>query len=283
MDFKVQEAVRSRRSVRSFDGVALSEAVRRQINDYVNRIMTPFGVPLRFQMLDHAGAERGEKLDTRGIVTGTELYLALMVPKRAPMNLEAAGYAFEQLVLYAASLGIGTTIIAGTMDRAGFERAVCLGADELMPVMTPLGRAGKPTLRERAMRRAIKADQRRGWSELFFDGDFSTPLSEDAAVPYWEALECVRLAPSAVNAQPWLLLREGRVFHFFERHGRGFGKDPAADIQRVDMGIACCHFDLAAQEAGLSGRWEHCPPSLPLPDNTDYCISWIPEESKIRL
>ena len=278
MDFKVQEAVRSRRSVRSFDGVALGEADRQAINSYVNNIMTPFSVPLRFQMLDHAGAERSEKLDTKGIVTGTELYLAIMVPKAAPMNLEAAGYAFEQLVLYAASRGIGTTIIAGTMDRAGFERAVHLTADEVMPVMTPLGRAGKPTLRERAMRRAIKADQRRDWRELFFNGNFSTPLSERAAGIYREALACVRLAPSAVNAQPWLVLREGKAFHFFERHGRGFGKDPAADIQRVDMGIACCHFDLAAQEAGLHGRWEYCPPALSLPENTDYCISYLAEE-----
>ena len=268
MDFKVQQAV----------GAALSEEERRAINDYVNNIMTPFAVPLRFQMLDHAGAERNEKLDTKGIVTGTELYLAIMVPKNAPMNLEAAGYAFEQLVLYAASRGVGTTIIAGTMDRAGFEQAVHLAADEVMPVMTPLGRAGKPSLRERAMRRAIKADSRRDWSELFFDGDFSTPLSEEAAGPYRDALECVRLAPSAVNAQPWLVLREGKAFHFFERHGRGFGKDPAADIQRVDMGIACCHFDLAAQEAGLHGRWEHCPPSLSLPESTDYCISYLAEE-----
>ena len=58
----------------------------------------------------------------------------------------------------------------------------------------------------------------------------------------------------------------------------GFGKDPAADIQRVDMGIACCHFDLAAQEAGLHGHWEHRPPALSLPENTDYCISYIAEE-----
>ncbi len=184
MDFNVIEAVRSRRSVRSFDGVALSEEDRRAVIDYVNNIMTPFSVPLCFRMLDHAGAERNEKLDTKGIVTGTELYLAITVPKSAPMNLEAAGYAFEQLVLYAASRGIGTTIIAGTMDRVGFERAVHLAADEVMPVMTPLGRAGKPTLRERAMRRAIKADSRRDWSELFFDGDFSTPLSKEAAGAY---------------------------------------------------------------------------------------------------
>ena len=28
-----------------------------------------------------------------------------------------------------------------------------------------------------------------------------------------------------------------------------------ADLQRVDMGIAMCHFELAARERGLAGRW----------------------------
>ena len=275
MTFNVQEAIRARRSVRSFDGVALTAAERQQLMNYVNSIETPFHVSLRFQLLDHAGAEQNEKLDTKGIVTGTELYLAIVVPKGVPMNLEASGYAFEQLVLYAASLGIGTVIIAGTLDRPGFEKAVRLTEDEVMPVMTPLGRAGKPTLRERAMRRAIKADQRHPWEALFFDGDFAAPLSEHAAGEYRDALEGVRLAPSAVNAQPWLVVRQGHVFHFFLRHGKGFGKDPAADIQRVDMGIACCHFDLAAQERGLRGHWEQLSPTLALPDNTDYCISYI--------
>ena len=45
--------------------------------------------------------------------------------KREPHGEEAFGYAFEQIVLYAESLGIGTTWIGGTMDRKAFEKAMC--------------------------------------------------------------------------------------------------------------------------------------------------------------
>ena len=47
------------------------------------------------------------------------------------------------------------------------------------------------------------------------------------------------------------------------------------DIQRVDIGIAMCHFELAAQELGVSGRWSFRPPVLSLPDKlTEYEVSW---------
>jgi hypothetical protein len=30
----------------------------------------------------------------------------------------------------------------------------------------------------------------------------------------------------------------------------------AVRVQRVDMGIAMCHFEFAARELGLKGRWD---------------------------
>ena len=49
-----------------------------------------------------------------------------------------------------------------------------------------------------------------------------------------------------------------------------------ADMQRVDMGIAMCHFELAAGQFGLAGKWEINDPGLPLPDeSSDYVVSWI--------
>jgi len=38
-----------------------------------------------------------------------------------------------------------------------------------------------------------------------------------------------------------------------------------ADLQRVDMGIAMCHFELAVREAGIEGRWVT---DQPLPENS---------------
>lgn len=49
-----------------------------------------------------------------------------------------------------------------------------------------------------------------------------------------------------------------------------------ADMQRIDMGIAMSHFELAAHELGLKGKWKFREPAIAKPDElTEYTISWI--------
>ena len=85
-----------------------------------------------------------------------------------PGEEEAFGYAFEKIVLFVQSLGVGTTWIAGTMDRSGFERAMKLNEDEVMPCVSPLGyEAKKMSLRETMMRKGVKADTRLPFASLF--------------------------------------------------------------------------------------------------------------------
>ena len=63
--------------------------------------------------------------------------------------------------MFAQSKGIGTTWIAGTMNRDAFEAATRLEEGERMPCVTPLGRpAARMALRESLMRKGVKADSR---------------------------------------------------------------------------------------------------------------------------
>ena len=94
----------------------------------------------------------------------------------------------------------------------------------------------------------------------------------------------VRLAPSASNKQPWRLIKVGAAWHFYLRRTPGYGSGIVArflaknDLQRVDMGIAMCHWELTAQEAGLKGSWANQNPGLALPDAlTEYIVSWMPD------
>jgi nitroreductase len=93
---------------------------------------------------------------------------------------------------------------------------------------------------------------------LFFSVDEKTPLTEDAAGAYRNALEAVRLAPSAKNRQPWRIVRdlEGRYRLYLKEdkfYNRVLGK---IKMQHLDMGIAMAHFELAAREQGIDGRWD---------------------------
>ena len=59
--------------------------------------------------------------------------------KRVPQCELACGYSFEEACLYALSLGIGTVMLAASLNRSAFEKAIEVGADEVMPVASPLG------------------------------------------------------------------------------------------------------------------------------------------------
>jgi hypothetical protein len=48
-----------------------------------------------------------------------------------------------------------------------------------------------------------------------------------------------------------------------------------ADLPRVDLGIAMCHFQLTAEELGLKGRWEVSAEELPgVDESLEYIASW---------
>ena len=71
----------------------------------------------------------------------------------------------------------------------------------------------------------------------------------------------VRLAPSASNRQPWRIIagRSRKDFHFFLERTPGYNNNRfvKSDLQRVDMGIAMCHFELAMKESGFNGYMDN--------------------------
>ena len=259
------EGICSRRSVRSFSGEPLREEDRDELLRFAASVETPWGLPIDWRLLD--AKEHGL---TSPVITGTDCWLAGKI-RRAPHAEEAFGYAFERVALHALARGVGTTCIAGTMNRPAFERAMDLAADEVMPCVTPLGYpAAKPSLRESMMRKAVKADSRLPFEELFFDGGFDRPLSPAKAGAPIEALELVRLAPSAVNRQPWRAVLCGDTVWFYEKKSRGFVGADGWDMQKIDLGIALCHFACALEEQGRKARFLTEDPGLPCPADTVF-------------
>ena len=263
------ETMRSRRSVRTFDGKALSAEDAQKILDFAEKVENPYDLPVTWKILD--AKKHGL---SSPVIVGTDTYIAGKM-QIVPHAEEAFGYSFEKVVLYAESLGIGTTWIAGTMDRPAFERAMALAEGEVMPCVSPLGYpAKKMSVRETMMRKGIKADSRFAFEELFFDGSFAAPLSESKAGRLREVLEAVRLAPSAVNKQPWRAVICADKVHFYEKRSRGYVSANGWDIQKIDMGIALSHFELAAKECGISAAFGICDPGLETPENTSYIATY---------
>ena len=251
----IQELIRARRSVRSFDGRSLDEATKEKL--LTCDMENPYGIPVTVKFL--SAKDHGLSCP---VVTDCDLYVGGRV-KDVPKACVAFGYSFERFVLYAQSLGLGTVWLGGTMNRDAYEKAMELACDELMLCASPVGYpAAKMSARESMMRKMIKADERFAFEELFFDRDFATPLTKEKAGKFAAALEMVRLAPSAVNKQPWRAVVIGDSVHFYLVRSKGVGHGEKLDMQMIDMGIALCHFALTAEELGLQMAFVEEEPNL---------------------
>lgn len=262
---ELYDIIKERRSVRSFNGKQLSRKDRDRLEEFIKGISNPFGIPVRFVLLD---AETFN-LSTP-VIAGEKLYVAGKVD-RVPYAEEAYGYSFERLVLYAWSLGIGTTWIGGTMKRSDFETAAELSEGEMMPCVSPLGYpAPKITIRESLMRKGVGADSRMETEKIFFEGDFEHPISDKLKEENRELTEMVRRAPSSVNKQPWRIIIGDGVFHIYEKKDKGFVSEATGDLQKIDVGIALCHLVMAIEDSGRAVSVEMKDPLISTPENVEY-------------
>ena len=267
MENSVKKIMRRRKSVRTFNGVALREEDRQKLEQYLETLNNPFDVAVEFRFLDAKAYELSSP-----VVVGTDLYIAAKV-SRVPRSEIAYGYCFEKFCLYAESIGIGTVMLAATISRKTFEKAMEIRDAEIMPVASPVGYpAKKRSVRESLMRKGLKADERLPFGELFFEESFMESLTPEHAGQFWDALEMVRLAPSAGNKQPWRVVVHGDKVHFYEK--KSMPENALGDIQKVDIGIALAHFDLTLQENGTGGCFVEEDPGFEIDDGMEYIITY---------
>lgn len=274
------ELVRERRSCRSFAASAPELRLLAVLETFAAGVAPPFGGRPRFGVIDNEKV-RAESLfsaGSYGMIKGARFYLAVLVRRSEPRRWEDAGFAMEAAVLRATDLGLGSCWIGGVFDRRRFGRSLGIQADEQLPAVIAVGLpAGQRTLRDRLVRWSAGGDRRKPASELFFAGGWDSVLTPDGAGSWAEALESLRLGPSTSNKQPWRLVRLGNAFHFFLSRDKAYSAMmPLADLQRIDMGIAMCHFELAALERGLTGKWTVADPRVPAtPANYEYIASFL--------
>ena len=268
------ELIKSRKSVRTFDGRPLTAEDRERLAQYIETIRNPFDVPVRFVLLD--AKEHGL---SSPVISGETMYAAGMV-RKGPNADVAFGYSFEKLVLYAWSLGIGTTWIGGTMKRELFEHAAGLSEEDMMPCVSPLGYpAKKRSVRETLMRKGVGADTRQDAEKLFFDGIWGSPLVLPAGDENRELLEMVRWAPSAVNRQPWRIIARDGTFHFYKKQDKGYIGEKTGDLQKIDLGIALCHFVMGMEAQGKKAEVEMQDPGISVPEGVEY-IATVTEKQE---
>jgi nitroreductase len=288
----ITDLIRQRFSARSYLARPIEGETRQRLADFVaSSPPSPFGSHPRFALVVATEQDRQalKGLGTYGFIRGATGFIIGAVqdvngnPGASAKNLEDFGYQMERIVLCATDLGLGTCWLGGSFTKSSFSAKISATSGELVPAVASVGYiAERPGVVDRVIRRGAGSDKRLPWEQIFFEGDFSTPLTQERAGAYSLPLEMVRLGPSASNKQPWRFVKEGTAWNLYLQRTPGYAAGRftrrwvSADMQRIDMGIAMSHFALTAQEQGLGGCWKIGEPGLEVPDGlTEYVVSWV--------
>ncbi len=261
----VDELIRSRYSCRAYLNRRIEPAKMGELKEACTLLKQGLaGESARFQLieLDDRELMRVEPYDFSLIINPRTFIVGGI--QKSPLAYETCGYLLEHLVLTAVDLNLGTCWL-GYFNR-GFFREIELARDEILPAVCVVGYAAEP--QDISWRMRVE--------DFFFLENFSAPAPRDLAGDYAASLDMVRLAPSSGNSQPWRIVKERdrNAFHFYkETVDRQYERKK---LHNIDLGIAMCHFELAARENNLPGQWEKVTPNIRyIPPFTEYIISWL--------
>lgn len=266
--------INERISTRTYDSSALRDEDLEKLNAFIDEVNKEIKIKARFRIITNLGTGTAEskKLGTYGFIKGANSYIIGILNKDDNDALEF-GCIFEKIILFCTDLGIQTCWLGGTFSKENFQQMAGLNGNEFIPIISPLGyKKEKQRVFETTLRSTIGADKRKSWSELFFNKNLQ-PLNENDAAEFKIPLEMVRLGPSASNKQPWRIIRDGDMFHFYVCRTKGYGVT-GYDLQKNDIGIAKCHFDLTLKELGIKGSWQDLK-DVYVADDWEYAVSWI--------
>ena len=244
------EAIFSRRSRRKFKQKMLPEDKLDHLSS-VCQDFRPF--PEARAVLVREPGDRVYRgfIGSYGKIENAPNYIAFIGNMDSSRAQEAVGYTGQGIILEATALELGTCWVGGFFRPEEVDRQIPIAKNERVLAVTPVG-IPKDSLsfQEKLMIGVGRLHKRKRLSELVT----GTPKQG------WmqTALEAARLAPSAVNRQPWRfsLGNNSISIHLDKR------RDSNKISRRLDCGIAMLHLELGALHSGTVGSWTFPPDSV---------------------
>ncbi|MDY0295074.1 MAG: nitroreductase family protein [Acholeplasmataceae bacterium] len=272
----LRDAIYDRISIRTYEKKPLTPNERQKVEEIVSMSKNhvgPFGHQIRY-FVDHQDKQiddEAKRIGTYGFIKNAPSFIGGVI-KNDFNAIVDYGYLFESIILQLTKAGFGTCWLAGTFNRNAFKETFVEG--EIIPAITPVGYPEDTmSLRERAIRFAIKANRRNSFTDMFYEDDVNHPIKEDPSYPLFDALQFVKLAPSASNKQPWrIIIKENRV-HFFLHRTPNYNTNRPFVIQALDLGIALFHFEMGL--IYLNKSYEIKEVVCDVPNAFEYITSFI--------
>lgn len=226
---KWYQAAKKRASVREYES-KMPKEIFYELKDFAESLDNG---DARIELKSKNGVlDRARFMSFLGGVQGTNCFAAVIVRDD---NKFMGGYIGEAFVLECVSRGLGTCWLGGTYKRRSLKNYLRLDDDESLLCVIAVGKTSAST--EPAAKKSI--ERLTGLSD-----------SEFNELPEWqkEAVSIARLAPSALNKQPWELEVERDYIRIINtKRNFGFGD--------VDCGIAMLHIEIGAAKHGVYGDW----------------------------
>ena len=191
---------------------------------------------------------------------GSSPHFIIATSEEKPGFMMNTGFRMEQVILFAAGLGLGTCWIGGLFTEKRIGAFLGLDKNERVIALTPLGYPDTSfygrTIHSVMHLNTPQPSKRKPLEQIVFGSRWGTPLeTQDSGL--LEVLECTRLAPSWTNSQPWrFLVDKNETIAVADASGRNLSVRDGKHYYRLDVGIAMAHFFLAAKELGSTGKWQ---------------------------
>lgn len=219
----LNDMIYHRKSCRSYTGVPVDSAMLETIKAFPMKPLYP-EIKVHWDIVP--------RKQVKCICPWTTPQLITIYSEETDGWLENAGFLFQQMDLYLQSLGLG---------------ACWLGMGRMNPKTTTVVAGMKFVI-------MLAFGHPRGDQLRYDRKDFKRKALKQITDQLDPRLESARLAPSAVNSQPWYFTHEGDKIHAYR-----IPNDRLNYMNQIDMGIALAHLYMANQEAFRFFKTEDAP------------------------
>ncbi|MEL7565718.1 MAG: nitroreductase family protein [Dehalobacterium sp.] len=243
------DAIFQRHSRRQFDRRTLPKDFVTKLLDFSQQLNDQITGARVVVVTEDPGRIFKGAIGSYGKIKGAPAYSAFIGNMDDPNVQEKVGYLGEYFILEATSMGLATCWVGGFFRPDVVQTQICVNSNEQVLAVSPIGFTQKEyTLEEKILSGFAKSHKRKNLEALCLT------LPQEP-LPIWisSALEAARLAPSAVNRQPWRFTVENGMIKISVDNK----KDSYQISKRLDCGIAMAHIEIGAKHEGVQGQWEY--------------------------
>lgn len=214
----MENAIYYRRSCRSYSSEPLTRTELAEIEDF-SKTLVPLDSKIRTAMQIVPGDA------VRFYFPWKAPQLIAFFSETKPGYLENAGFLLQQMDLWLQSRGLGVC----WLGLGKLKNQVTTPEGMEFVILLAFGTPKEPLSRE------MRKFNRKTMAEISDRED--------------KKLECVRVAPSSTNSQPWYFTHEGETIHAFRSEAGLLRHAMLGTMNRIDMGIALAHLYVENKES----------------------------------